>query len=448
MMNSIQMYEFFELKESIENFISNRPDLHLMISHLSDENNVQNQENIDEEKEKIISKNLDFCLEHGKLSKLSVSSLNRIFNHPEKVLHNHHLLYKFIKQRIEERVKEIKTSKTQNEDENNLFILINSLDYNEMSEDEIIEIIDFSEKNFELPFFYPNNSQKVIKSIIQSNKDKDDEIKNIKNELLLQKQNQEQQTQILNEFKTHLSKLEEKYEQIVQQNEQMKNALLDQQTKNENKHNEIDKRLDLIEQNKKKTMKIIEENQKSKDQLIKNKQMKVEYVNDELDGIINHLKKERGENLIENGELVLSAGHQCDGSLSNLIKYDKEHINNYFQNNDRCRLNESEGWIEFDFVNRKINLTSYTLRTWKYEVYDPKTWRVIGSNDKKAWDVLNTQTNNPVLNHECTQHRFICESNNNYYRYIRYIQNDSWYKEREFCICLTCIEFFGSILSQ
>ena len=50
-------------------------------------------------------------------------------------------------------------------------------------------------------------------------------------------------------------------------------------------------------------MKIIEENQKSKDQLIKNKQMKlksnvckVEYVNDELDGIINHLKKERGEN--------------------------------------------------------------------------------------------------------------------------------------------------------
>lgn len=227
-----QKYEFFELKESIENFISNRPDLHLMISHLSDENNVQNQENIDEEKEKIISKNLDFCLEHGNLSKLSVSSLNRIFNHPEKVLHNHHLLYKFIKQRIEERVKEIKTSKTQNEDENNLFILINSLDYNEMSEDEIIEIIDFSEKNFELPFFYPNNSQKVIKSIIQSNKDKDDEIKNIKNELLLQKQNQEQQTQILNEFKTHLSKLEEKYEQIVQQNEQMKNALLDQQTKN------------------------------------------------------------------------------------------------------------------------------------------------------------------------------------------------------------------------
>ena len=58
-MNDLSDYfEFFELKESIENFISNRPDLHLMISHLSDENNVQNQENIDEEKEKIIKEKM------------------------------------------------------------------------------------------------------------------------------------------------------------------------------------------------------------------------------------------------------------------------------------------------------------------------------------------------------------------------------------------------------
>lgn len=176
----------------------------------------------------------------------------------------------------------------------------------------------------------------------------------------------------------------------------------------------------------------------------------VEFKGDELNGIISHMKKINGDNLIENGNLVISSGHRTySGSLNNMIKYDGESINEYFRNNDGSPLKESEGWIEFDFIKQKINLTSYTLRTSSdSSCYHPKTWRVLGSNDRTNWDVLNKQANNSSLNGRYNQHRFECEPNQNYYRYIRYIQDDSWCSDRQYCIFLTCVEFFGSISTE
>lgn len=94
-------YEYYELKECIEKFIKKRPDLKKIINDLSKD---KSDKKIDEEKERIISQHLDFCLEHGDLSKLPIESLNKIFNSPEKVLHNHHLLFNFIKEKIEENI--------------------------------------------------------------------------------------------------------------------------------------------------------------------------------------------------------------------------------------------------------------------------------------------------------------------------------------------------------
>ena len=172
----------------------------------------------------------------------------------------------------------------------------------------------------------------------------------------------------------------------------------------------------------------------------------IKYEGDELDGICSYIIKTKGKNCVENGDLKISAGKTRDGSPNNLIKYDKDHIDDYFRNHADSEFNESEGWIEFDFVKQKVNLTSYTLRT--VGLYYPKSWKVFGSNDRTNWVVLSRQINNPALNGSGKQNRFECESNNNYYQYIRYIQDDSWYSNRQYCIQLACIEFFGSILAN
>ena len=180
---------------------------------------------------------------------------------------------------------------------------------------------------------------------------------------------------------------------------------------------------------------------------------KVEYNGEELKGIISHLEEKYGTNLCEQGELKISdiGTHQhSDGSLLNLIKYDQSHINEYYMNNygNDPLPDSSNGWIEFDFFKRKINLTSYTLRTsgnGQNGYYHAKSWRIVGSNDRNNWDVINQQVNNSSLNGKYRQHRFECDKNDKYYRYIRYIQDDSWSSGRSHNIWLTCVEFFGSI---
>lgn len=182
----------------------------------------------------------------------------------------------------------------------------------------------------------------------------------------------------------------------------------------------------------------------------------VEFQGDELKGIISHLKAKYGENICEKGEIKISdigTHHHLGGSLLNLIKYDEDHINDHYSNNDggyNPLPNENEGWIEFDFVKRKINLTSYTLRTSGHGrgTYHAKSWRIVGSNDRNSWELLDQQANNSSLYGKYLQHRFECENNHKYYRYIRYVQDDSWLSNREHNVFLTCVEFFGSLLTE
>ena len=183
---------------------------------------------------------------------------------------------------------------------------------------------------------------------------------------------------------------------------------------------------------------------------------KIEYEGDELKGIISYLKEKHGDDLCDKGEISITdigTHHEVSGHLNNLIKYNQDHINEYYYNN--CGKNPfpnaSEGWIEFDFKKRKVKLTSYTLRTsgnGPYCEYHPKSWRIVGSNDRKDWEIINQQVNNSSLNDRHRQHRFECSNNNKCYRFIRYIQDDSWKPQREHNIFLTCVEFFGSISEQ
>ena len=196
-------------------------------------------------------------------------------------------------------------------------------------------------------------------------------------------------------------------------------------------------------------LKILKKETKKTKEKVKKIESTIEYNGNELKGIFDFLKRTYGENLENNGILKISGGGDKDGSypLTNLIKSDSDQ---YYYNYHNRKANEGEGWIEFDFCERKINLSSYTIRTnnnnenWNH----PKSWQICGSNDKEKWDIIDQQTENSILRGFGKQHRFECsKKDNNYYRYIKYIQDDNWNSNRQkkFNIYLTCIEFFGSI---
>lgn len=104
---------------------------------------------------------------------------------------------------------------------------------------------------------------------------------------------------------------------------------------------------------------------------------------DELDGIFSRMQKTFNSELCESGNLKISGGGDQKNPrylLKNLIKYDSQNIDKCFYNYANKKPNESDGWIEFDFGERKINLSSYTLRACcsdgGYECY-PKSWRIV-----------------------------------------------------------------------
>ena len=110
---------------------------------------------------------------------------------------------------------------------------------------------------------------------------------------------------------------------------------------------------------------------------------------------------------------------------------------------------ESDGWFEIDFRQIKINLTSYSLKSTCLSNYSfPKSWRIVGSNDRNKWTILSHRMNESSLKSRNMKHRFECDNNHQYYQYIRFIQEDSWNDKYKYNIILKQIELFGSINSS
>lgn len=177
-----------------------------------------------------------------------------------------------------------------------------------------------------------------------------------------------------------------------------------------------------------------------------------EYLNNNrFNGIISYIKR-RTKDVVngKNDHLRLSAGSEIPRyPLSNLLLNNGNDIKKPYYSD--VTSSEEDAYIEFDFVNRKINLTSYSIRkiSKKANHCYPKTWKIIGSSDHQNWELIDMQENNSQLNGSKLCGHFKCEINNKYYRYIRYIQIGNWSNQRQYnYIGLTAIEFFGSIMIQ
>ena len=150
----------------------------------------------------------------------------------------------------------------------------------------------------------------------------------------------------------------------------------------------------------------------------------------------------------ENKNIIISAGNSNKSPYStHKFTYDSDKLTNFYYNfTDYFFANgedDTEGWIEFDFNDKKINLKTYHIRS--SHNYNPKSWRIEGSNDKKSWDVLDYQKDAIKLSEHYEEENFECKPNETYYRFIRYVQIEQWTNDIDKIINIADIKFFGTI---
>lgn len=218
-----QKYEYKEIQEIVQEFIKERPDLTNIINQIAE----NGTENIDFEKEKIISQHLDFFLDHNLLFKLPVFALNRILNSPDRVIHDHHLLFRFIKEKITQINQQKEKEKN---DKENVEIMISSLDINEMSREEINEFLQLEKVEH---IFDPRNSTKFIKTILESNQKLEERVAQLE-------QNQSEETK----------HIEIKFKEYEEQIEQQKKSKIEEKKQFEEQIKKHEEQIEQLEKSK------------------------------------------------------------------------------------------------------------------------------------------------------------------------------------------------------
>lgn len=163
--------------------------------------------------------------------------------------------------------------------------------------------------------------------------------------------------------------------------------------------------------------------------------------NNKLNGIISYIQQIT-KDVVDgsNDHLRLSAsGIDYFHPIGNIIQYDKKNINSIFYLYET--LTNPRFYIDFNFVNRLVNITGYTIMVppHLYERSMPKTWTIYGSNDEQKWEVIDMKENNNELSNENRCVYFECTKTKKFFKYIRF----EYF--RNYFITLNAIKFFGYI---
>lgn len=261
-------YEYKELKNQIDKFIKERPDITAIIDDLSnpsknDDNINSNsliEKSINAEKEELIAKNIDIAIQNGNLNRLPLQILNRILNSPKIGLNDHHLLFSFVINMIKSKSKE-KLSKS---DIENLKILPSCLDYMKMSNSEIEELFAVEANNAKL-FVNPKNSEERMKEFISTEKVMDEKSQQFEEKVIevetkmtaqiekLQRQIEEIQYSLKNYVSDQINKKDELLN-LVKKVEKSQQQLEKKQSRNEGQITDNKSRIVAIESRIKETM--------------------------------------------------------------------------------------------------------------------------------------------------------------------------------------------------
>jgi len=167
------------------------------------------------------------------------------------------------------------------------------------------------------------------------------------------------------------------------------------------------------------------------------------FKSDLFSGIFDGLSKKLGRNLADSSDVdVTASSYHSDPYLpKNVLKNDSSIW---------CSQNLPNSWIQFDFKERKVSITSYSMNDYNRV----KSWKVEGSTDGSTFEIIDNkvdttdfQNSNLGFNDPSAQKNFPVQPNNKYYRYIRITSTSkNWYNTDWFR--LYRVEFFGFVQSE
>ena len=158
---------------------------------------------------------------------------------------------------------------------------------------------------------------------------------------------------------------------------------------------------------------------------------------DQFNGIISHLKRECGGNVHVKGVVNIKASSNYSNQCHQLVDYGTIE--------DWWTKDEPNSWVSFDFKEKKVSLSSYTLKSrTDWDEKQPVQWEIEGSNDESSWvslDSRNTQEQRgfgAVKNYSCNK------GNHGFYRFIRMRQTGLNSSGAHYLV-LSQIELFGKL---
>ena len=153
-------------------------------------------------------------------------------------------------------------------------------------------------------------------------------------------------------------------------------------------------------------------------------------------------KKSEG-NVSKNGTVKVTASSiYRQNNAENAV--DLHNNKNHFQTD-----NFNNSWLKFDFGERKIQLTSYSIRSRDdANIHHPKNWVVEGSNtDSDDWKILDSHNDDLSLRALDTIQTFKISNkseSNESFRFIR-IRQTGLNTSNCYYLAFSAIEFFGTL---
>lgn len=178
--------------------------------------------------------------------------------------------------------------------------------------------------------------------------------------------------------------------------------------------------------------------------MMSKKEFKVEKGH-ELEGIMRHLTNETNGNIHDNGTIEITTNSIYG---DNIKSYHPKNLVDY-QNSSSLYYSKNEPgvFVCFDFKDRRIQLSSYSIQTQSGSpnACHLKNWVIEVSNDNKSWEEVDCRSNDSTLNGSSIIGVFnIKKQSSEFYQYIRLRQTDvCWYND--YRIYIPFIEFFGKM---
>ena len=121
--------------------------------------------------------------------------------------------------------------------------------------------------------------------------------------------------------------------------------------------------------------------------------------------------------------------------------YPNEHPKNLLDfniKNDFCAQGVTNVWIMFDFKDKKVKISNYSIKCYNDGSHQLRSWVIETSNDKENWHIIDEHDNDETLK-GCKGSKTFKAESDKFSQYVRLRQtakpwdgNDLWFHYIEF----------------